>query len=115
MTDEELAKIIEQGAIERSSGPLRDVLWAAVRALRPTPEYRIALRPDERGDLDDVVVTDVSMFRMENMDGRWWLCCYLAGSDERICWWTTRKTGMVTTESPSEDVFVFEHNVRRSS
>lgn len=50
-------------------------------------KYRIALRPESDTDdqLDDVVVRDVSMFRMERMDkNRWWLCCYLEGSDERI-------------------------------
>jgi hypothetical protein len=41
-------------------------------------EYQIALRCDDLG-LDDVVVKDVAMFRMERMgNDRVWLCCYLA-------------------------------------
>ena len=55
-------------------------------APEPTPEYRIALRPNSAGNLDDVVVNDVEMFRMEDMGDWWWLCCYLRGTDERICW-----------------------------
>lgn len=72
---------IEELAIRTHS----DVLWAAVRELRPkTDGYRIALRPDHDGYLDDVVVNDVECFRMEDMGDHWWLCCYLAGSEERI-------------------------------
>lgn len=41
-------------------------------------DYQIALRCDSLG-LDDVVVKDVEMFRMERMDdSHVWLCCYLA-------------------------------------
>ena len=40
--------------------------------------YQIALRHDDLG-LDDVVVKDVEVFRMERMDDDYvWLCCYLA-------------------------------------
>lgn len=40
-------------------------------------DYQIALRHDSLG-LDDVVVKDVEMFRMERMDTDYvWLCCYL--------------------------------------
>lgn len=39
--------------------------------------YQIALRHDDLG-LDDVVVKDVEMFRMERMSAKnVWLCCYL--------------------------------------
>jgi hypothetical protein len=39
--------------------------------------YQIALRYDDLG-LDDVVVKDVKMFRMERMDDAYvWMCCYL--------------------------------------
>ena len=61
------------------------------------PDYRIALRPyDLEGGksqqpsdwaddgtepvsppLDDIVVNDVAMFRMEDMGGHFWMCCYL--------------------------------------
>lgn len=67
-------------------------------------DYRIALRPytseggrgqhpsewDHNGGgptsppLDDIVVNDVSMFRMEDMGDYFWMSCYLAGSDEQI-------------------------------
>lgn len=60
---------------------------------RPSkPDYRIALRPDHTGELDDVVVKDVEMFRMERMDAdHIWLCCYLKGSEERITFHLTAK------------------------
>lgn len=68
-------------------------------------DYRIALRPYDRdlgrhpadwdGDgtepvsppLDDIVVKDVAMFRMEDMGGHFWMCCLLDdGPDhDRIC------------------------------
>ncbi len=33
---------------------------------------------DDDGALDDVVVHDVEMFRLERMDGNaWWACCHL--------------------------------------
>lgn len=77
--------------------------------------YRIALRPernDPRPDvLDDVVVKDVSMFRAEMMDDRsLWLCCYLAGTDERIVFYATAKRGkliLTVTEHPMGD-FLYE-------
>jgi hypothetical protein len=53
-------------------------------------DYRIALRPDSEpysDRLDDVVVSDVSMFRFELMDDRSaWMCCYFPGTDQRIAW-----------------------------
>jgi hypothetical protein len=40
---------------------------------------------DERGDLDDVVVNDVRMFRMERMDsGHFWLRCYRDGKPDVV-------------------------------
>jgi hypothetical protein len=46
--------------------------------------YRIALRHDDLG-LDDVVVKDVSMFRMERMDDdHVWLACYLTGGEDLV-------------------------------
>jgi hypothetical protein len=76
----------------------------------PKPSYRIALRPYESNGgagehpsawdhdgggvvsppLDDIVVNDVSMFRMEDMGDHFWMCCYLEGTDERISF-TVRK------------------------
>jgi hypothetical protein len=46
--------------------------------------YDIALRPDDEGLLDDVVVRGVEMFRMERLtDHQWFVCCYLTNG-ERI-------------------------------
>ena len=79
--------LLEEVATGTPDGARRDLLWQTVRELTPTDQrpYRIALRPDQDGYLDDVVVKDVSMFRMEDMGDWWWLCCYLAGTDDRIC------------------------------
>lgn len=42
---------------------------------------RLALRTDQEGLLDDVVVRDVSMFRAEMLTSNTlWLCCYLPGT-----------------------------------
>jgi hypothetical protein len=46
--------------------------------------YQIALRYDDLG-LDDVVVKDVEMFRMERMDDNYvWIACYLADGQEIV-------------------------------
>lgn len=46
--------------------------------------YQIALRNDDLG-LDDVVVKDVAMFRMERMaDDCVWLACYLSDGQEIV-------------------------------
>ena len=70
-----------------------------------TDEYRIALRPyDSEGGagqspdewdhdgsgpisppLDDIVVKDVSMFRMEDMGNHFWMACYFGDDGDRIC------------------------------
>ena len=51
-------------------------------------DYQIALREDDLG-LDDVVVKDVAMFRMERMDNDYvWLACYLTdGQDIHFDLW----------------------------
>jgi len=59
--------------------------------------YQIALRHDSLG-LDDVVVKDVELFRMERMDDdHVWLCCYLADG-QRIDFdmWRKEKTILYT-------------------
>jgi hypothetical protein len=44
--------------------------------------YQIALRNDQYG-LDDIVVKDVQMFRMERMDeDHVWLACYLTDGQQ---------------------------------
>jgi hypothetical protein len=51
-------------------------------------DYDIALRPDERGMLDDVVVNKPLMFRAEMMgDTELWMCCYMNKSHERVNFW----------------------------
>jgi hypothetical protein len=47
-------------------------------------DYQIALRHDDMG-LDDVVVKDVAMFRMERMDDdHVWLACYLTDGQDIV-------------------------------
>lgn len=83
----------------------------------PPKGYRIALRPDSEGALDDVVVNDVSMFRAEMMDDKTlWMCCYFPGSDERLTFWVraTKRKGQKLrlefnfTETPHGDGFTYE-------
>jgi hypothetical protein len=48
---------------------------------------------NDRGELDDIVVNDVSMFRMERMDsGKFWIRCYRDGKPDVVFWLgSTRK------------------------
>jgi hypothetical protein len=42
---------------------------------------------NKRGGLDDIVVTNVAMFRMERMDsGVFWIRCYCDGKPDVIFW-----------------------------
>lgn len=42
---------------------------------------------DKRSDLDDIVVNDVTVFRMERMDsGVFWLRCYRDGKPDVVFW-----------------------------
>lgn len=88
--------------------------------------YRVALRPyrnlttldgktHEPDDLDDIVVSDVSMFRAEMMDHKTlWMCCYLPGladEHERITFWVRARKGRLTivcTEQPSDSEVAYE-------
>lgn len=48
----------------------------------PPTTPRIAIRPDDDGSVDDVVIRDVSMVRLERLgDHLWWMRCYLDGED----------------------------------
>ena len=78
-------------------------------------EYRLALRPDHRDPelLDDVVVTNVSMFRAEMMsDKQLWMACYFPDSDERVTFWVTVNKGKLSvtaTEYPTASAeFTYE-------
>lgn len=52
--------------------------------MRRRRDYQIALRDDLIG-LDDIVVKDVAMFRMERMDEDYvWLACYLTDGQEIV-------------------------------
>lgn len=81
-------------------------------ASHPQEAYRIALRQDGSGGLNDVVVQSVSMFRAERMDRKtWWLACYLPdanGDDgDRIAFTVTAKRGGIevhVSETPAQDV-----------
>lgn len=88
--------------------------------------YRIALRPDNLDDdpldartlLDDIVVSNVHMFRAEQMsEDQWWVCCYLDDKfSDRISWWLTakarpKKLEWRTQEFP-EGPLVYEHETR---
>jgi hypothetical protein len=80
--------------------PVMDVLRDAITVDNPQDDsYRIALRSYEAAGgagqdpsewdgtsppLDDIVVQDVAMFRMEDMGDYFWMSCYLNGGDEQI-------------------------------
>lgn len=48
------------------------------------------IRPDERGEPDDIVIEDATCFRMERMDtGAWWIGVYRG--DQRLSLWLRSK------------------------
>lgn len=50
------------------------------------PAPRTIIRPDARGDPDDVVIEDVTCVRMERMDASaWWIAVYRG--DQRVAFW----------------------------
>jgi hypothetical protein len=50
---------------------------------------------DDKGNLDDVVVNDVTCFRLEYMDDNSvWLKCYRDGKDDVVIW--LRSRGKIT-------------------
>lgn len=70
-------------------------------------EYQIALRHDDLG-LDDVVVKDVSMFRMERMNtDRVWLACYLTDG-QQIMFSLWAEDGIVKYEATDLPSVVYE-------
>ena len=67
----------------------------------------LALRRDDDGDLDDVVVEGVTMFRAEVMDDKTlWMACYFGeNAAERLTFYVRASKGKLlfdTTEVPSE-------------
>lgn len=68
-------------------------------------DYQIALRHDDMG-LDDVVVKDVAMFRMERMDDDYvWLACYLVDGQEIVFdLWREKKKILYKTREPLPNV-----------
>jgi hypothetical protein len=53
----------------------------------PTERSSDRIDYDERGDLDDIVVNDVSLFRMERMaDDTFWIRCYCDGKPDIVFW-----------------------------
>ena len=84
-------------------------LVAEVERLQAVNEERCIVRPDSEGFLDDVVIDNVSMFRMERMYANsWWFACYFG--EDRICFLAhySKKDGIVITvsEEPTTRVIV---------
>lgn len=49
------------------------------------------IRPDDKGDADDVVISDVTMFRLERMGkGSWWGAAYRG--NQRFSFWLSSKS-----------------------
>jgi len=78
-------------------------------------DYDIAVRPDDDGEVDDVVVIKPDMFRLERMsDDSWWMACYwtLDGQHEELAFWISRRKKEVVvhvTSWPSRGAgFVYE-------
>lgn len=67
--------------------------------------YRIALRPDGDGLLDDIVIKDVSMFRAERMTNTtWWIACYLDNDlGDEISWNATARSRPMRLEWTVQD------------
>ena len=52
---------------------------------------RSVIRPDKMGEPDDIVIDDVTCFRMERMDkGAVWIAAYRG--DDRVAFWLSSKT-----------------------
>lgn len=101
-----IERLKELGVPQEAFDPI--YAWMVMRDV--DTGYRIALRPDEEGMLDDVVVDDVSMFRAEMMGpGELWMAAYLNGSEDRVAFWVKAvKKGVlefVVTESPTDVVY----------
>lgn len=63
-------------------------------AEQPTPAIALRRAASRGGELDDVVVKGVDMFRAEILDaGTLWLCCYLTNG-ERIAWHVCANEGI---------------------
>jgi len=75
------------------------------RSVSSRPHYDIALRYDDMG-LDDIVVNDVAMFRMERMDNdQVWLACYLTNGQEIVFdLWRDKKDVKYDAREPLPDV-----------
>jgi hypothetical protein len=83
----------------------------------PEDAPRCIIRPDDAGLVDDVVIENVTMFRLERMDkNAWWMACYFG--DDRICLWAhySRKDGITFTvnEEPATRQIVDDSGKSRS-
>jgi hypothetical protein len=61
---------------------------------------RVELRPDANGDLDDLVIDNVSMVHMEAMGKNvWWIGLYFGDTNDRVTFdvRATKKRGLVFT------------------
>ncbi len=101
MSDKELAEIAQGYLAEITR--LRAENARLREALEQAAVPKIALRRDEQGELDDIVVEPVEMFRMEFMtDNSLWIACYLPRGD-CIAWQLLGKNLKLTlTEEPGE-------------
>lgn len=84
----------------------------------PKPEDRIDYT--EEGDLDDIVINDVEMFRMERMsDGCFWIRCYKANGQDVVFHLNAVKNDKPETpadfwpkDDPYKIVGIHEHDPR---
>jgi hypothetical protein len=70
------------------------------KAMSKKPKYVERIDNDDKGELDDIAVSHVSMFRMEQMDdGCWWIRLYRdqKGKDDLVFWLNSKSkiTGIV--------------------
>lgn len=62
------------------------------------------LRLDDKGQLDDVVVPNVTMFRLERMDrADWWMRCYMPNHEDLVFRITTSGREIVITAETEKD------------
>lgn len=105
MTDEQRSDVIASERICSTCGA-----GHTCKEPRSAVSERIALRPDSKGQLDDVVVKGVTMFRAEIMDtNAMWMCCYLGGGSDRIAFWVRgKRLSYSVTEYPTNPAINYE-------
>ena len=91
-----------QALAEKERDALRQqIAWMDAVVRSAEPEQKAIVRPDDDGDVDDVVITG-DTFRMERMrKNAWWLAVYRG--DQRVCFWLTREKGKGIVTEVTED------------